>query len=43
MDLRTKYDDGTWDKRRFADVHILFPERNAQYDYLAMIMRQEEA
>lgn len=42
-DLRTKYDDGKWDKRRFADVHILFPERNAQYDYLAMIMRQEEA
>ena len=37
-DLRTKYDDGTWDRERFAKAHILFPERSKEYDYLAVIM-----
>ena len=37
-DLRTKYDDGTWDKKRFAQAHILFPERSKDYDYLAKIV-----
>ena len=40
-DLRTKYDDGTWDKTRFAEAHILFLERNEEYDYLAYIMGGE--
>ena len=30
---------GIWDRRRFAEEHILFPERNAEYDYLAEIIR----
>ena len=30
---------GIWDRRRFAEEHILFPERNAGYDYLAEIVR----
>ncbi|MBI4446878.1 MAG: DEAD/DEAH box helicase family protein [Acidobacteria bacterium] len=35
--LRKKYDDGTWDKKRFAEAHILFPERNGEYDYMARV------
>jgi hypothetical protein len=37
-DLRGKCDDGTWDWRRFAEAHILFPERGEDYDYLAHVM-----
>jgi len=36
--LRPKYDDGEWDRKRFAEAHILFPERNGNYDYIAAIM-----
>lgn len=36
-DLHQRYDDGTWDRRRFAEHHILFPERNDGYDYLSRI------
>ena len=38
-DLQPKYDDGTWDMERFAARHILFPVRNASYDYLAHLLR----
>ena len=38
-DLRTRYDDGTWDKKRFAEAHILFPERNRNCDYIELIMK----
>ncbi len=34
-DLRKKYDDGTWDRTKFAAAHILFLERNSEYDYMA--------
>jgi len=37
-DLHTKYDDGTWGKKRFAQAHILFPERTTEYDYLELII-----
>ena len=37
-DLHKRYDDGTWDKERFADAHILFAERNEQYDYIKRIL-----
>ena len=40
--LRKKY-GSVWDKKNFADKHILFPDRNEEYDYLATIMRKEEA
>lgn len=33
-DLRLRYDDGTWDKKRFAEKHILFRERNEEYEYI---------
>jgi hypothetical protein len=42
-DLRLRYDDGTWDRNRFAEAHILFPERSAQYDYIQLIVRQQNA
>ncbi|MDI6775374.1 MAG: hypothetical protein QME60_08310 [Verrucomicrobiota bacterium] len=34
-------DDGTWDRRRFAEAHILFPERSGDYDYIAALMMPE--
>ena len=37
-DLRLRYDDGTWDLARFAEKHILFPERTNTYDYLHEIV-----
>ena len=36
--LQPKYDDGTWDMGRFAARHILFPVRNANYDYLQRLL-----
>jgi hypothetical protein len=33
-DLKTKYEDGSWDRQRFTEVHILFPERTSGYDYI---------
>jgi len=38
-DLRKKY-EGSWDKKRFAEAHILFPERDSEYDYLTIIISQ---
>ena len=37
-DLRMRYDDGSWDRTRFAEKHVLFPERGEDYDYLAYVM-----
>ncbi len=36
--LRVRYDDGSWDRKRFAERHVLFPERGEDYDYLAHLM-----
>ena len=36
-DLFKRYDDGSWDRAKFAARHILFPERNERYDYLKQI------
>jgi len=38
-DLRKKYDDGTWDKKKFADAHILFLERSEEYDYMERVFK----
>ena len=43
QDLRLRYDDGNWDRARFAEAHILFPERNEGYDYLARIISSSVA
>ena len=39
--LREKYDDGTWDKEKFAKAHILFPERREEYDYMKKIFGED--
>ena len=36
-DLRKKYDDGSWERSKFTEAHILFMERNAGYDYMKTI------
>lgn len=40
-DLRIRYDDGSWDRKKFTEAHIVFPDRSAQYDYIEIIMRQQ--
>ncbi len=40
-DLRKKYDDGTWDKEKFADKHILFMESSCEYDYMERIFTEQ--
>ena len=40
-ELYKRYDDGSWDRERFAQAHILFPERTGTYDYLAKIIEGE--
>ena len=42
-DLRMRYDDGSWDRTRFAEKHVLFPERGEDYDYLAYVMAPPDA
>jgi len=37
-ELHPRYDDGTWSRAKFAQHHILFPERNHGYDYLRSIL-----
>lgn len=36
-DLYKRYDDGTWNREKFAEKHILFQERNDRYDYVASL------
>jgi hypothetical protein len=36
-DLRQHYDDGTWDRKKFAEKHILFQERGEKYDYVGRL------
>ena len=36
-DLKRLYDDGTWSIEKFAEKHILFPNRN-EYDYIGRIL-----
>ncbi len=39
-DLYQRYDDGTWDRVRFAEKHILFLERGADYDSMRILFGQ---
>ena len=43
QDLRTRYDDGTWDRAKFAAAHILFLERSDEYDYIQRIFAEQLA
>ncbi len=40
-DLCKCYDDGSWDRDKFAKHHILFQERNQDYDYFRMIFHDQ--
>jgi hypothetical protein len=31
--LYKRYESGTWDREKFAEQHILFPEQKEDYDY----------
>jgi hypothetical protein len=42
-DLRKRYDDGSWDRERFAARHILFLERNSEYDFMARMFTEQVA
>jgi len=35
--LYPRYDDGTWDRDKFAEKHILFQERKEDYDYIKLL------
>ncbi|MBN1103379.1 MAG: hypothetical protein JXL84_08220 [Deltaproteobacteria bacterium] len=39
--LRKKYDDGKWDREKFASAHILFLERSEEYDYMERIFTSQ--
>ena len=41
-DLWNRYGDTAWDRERFAQAHILFPEQNGDFDYIAAIMQEGE-
>jgi len=38
-ELRTRYDDGTWNRKSFEQNHILFQESGKDYDYIKMILK----
>ncbi|MDW8396537.1 MAG: DEAD/DEAH box helicase family protein [Anaerolineae bacterium] len=38
-DLRKHYDDGRWDRDKFAQHHILFQERTDTYDYMSFLLQ----
>lgn len=38
-ELSKHYDDGTWTREQFAEKHILFLERDGEYDYLKILLR----
>ncbi len=39
-ELYRRYGDGTWDRARFAEKHILFRERGPDYDYMRLLFEQ---
>ncbi|RMG66509.1 MAG: hypothetical protein D6715_06695, partial [Calditrichaeota bacterium] len=39
-DLRLWYGEGSLDQKKFAEKHILFQERNADYDYIRLIFKE---
>jgi hypothetical protein len=42
-DLREKYDDGTWDMKKFAAKHILFRDPNRPYDHIQGVFTERLA
>ena len=42
-ELQRSYDDGSWDRERFAEKHILFLERSEEYDYIRQLLQAQLA
>lgn len=40
-ELCQRYDDGTWDRAKFAKKHILFQERGIEYDYMKILLGRQ--
>jgi len=38
-DLHERYENGAWGREKFAEKHILFPEREKDYDYLHILFK----
>ena len=38
-DLYQRYDDGEWERTKFAEKHILFQERKLKYDYMKLLFK----
>jgi len=36
-DLYKRYDNGTWDRKKFTEKHILFQEQKKDYNYLHIL------
>jgi hypothetical protein len=39
--LHQRYDDGKWDREKFAQRHILFQERSREYDYMKKLFEEQ--
>jgi len=39
-ELHKYYDDGKWNRAKFAKKHILFQERNGEYDYIKILLEK---
>lgn len=39
-ELYKRYDDGSWDRAKFAEKHILFQERISDYDYMKLLFEK---
>ncbi|MBN1547542.1 MAG: DEAD/DEAH box helicase family protein [Syntrophaceae bacterium] len=39
-DLHAVYDNGSWDKKKFTEAHILFPVRTSEYDYMDLLIKK---
>lgn len=42
-DLCRKYDDGSWDREKFTEKHILFQERSRDYNYMEKMFKEQMA
>lgn len=41
-ELYRRYEDGTWTRAQFAEGHILFQERNPGYDYMKLLLLDQD-
>ncbi len=39
--LRKRYDDGSWDRKRFSKAHILFRDQDCNFHYISVILSKE--